>query len=101
MERMMRPIAVLRLLALGACSRSLELPPAPEPPGPGSISGRVVIALPGRSDRIAAPGAEVSLFGSALATKADVNGQFRIEGITRESGQLLLRYDSDQNGSFD
>lgn len=89
------------VLVLSSCNRSLHVADAPGPPGPGTISGRTVVAQPGRSQRVAAAGAEVLLLGSGLKTSSDAAGNFLLEGLTRESGLLLFRWDSDGNGSFD
>ncbi len=89
------------VLALVACNRALEVADPPPAPGPGTISGRAVISKPGRPQRLPASGAEVSLLGSGVRTRCDAQGNFLLEGITSERGQLLFRFDSDANGSFD
>ncbi len=79
--------------------RDFSLPPLPGPPKPGSISGRVVMALPGRPTVTPVADASVEVLGTGLSTKSDQNGFFRIEGITTDAGQLLFRADLDHNGS--
>lgn len=91
------------VLALVACNRALDVadPPPVAIPGPGTISGKAVISKPGRPQRNPASGAEVSLLGTGARTRCDAQGNFLLEGITSERGQLLFRFDSDSNGSFD
>jgi hypothetical protein len=91
----------LSALVVIACSRSLELAPPPQPPGPGTLSGRAVVSQPGSSVRQPAAGASVTLMGGGRTVLTDATGSFLIDGITQESGTLLFRYDSDGNGTWD
>ncbi|MBK7861468.1 MAG: Ig-like domain-containing protein [Archangiaceae bacterium] len=91
----------LLLFSLAACNRDLALAPTPQPPGPGSISGRAMVSLPGRTQRLPAAGAEVTLMGTGRTVGCDANGNFLIDGITTTAGQLLFRYDSDGNHAVD
>ncbi|MBM4783249.1 MAG: carboxypeptidase regulatory-like domain-containing protein, partial [Archangiaceae bacterium] len=79
----------------------LKLPEPPGPPQPGALSGRVVIAQPGRSDRVPLKDAEIVLLGSGLATTSDATGAFLLSGITKQAGKVLLRADVDRNGTFE
>ncbi len=88
------------LLALAGC-RDLSLSAPPGPPRPGSISGRTVTALPGRPGTSPLPGAQVELLGTGLATESDSDGFFRIDGLSSEVGQVLLRADLNGDGSPD
>src|SRR5690348_11459513 len=93
----MRWIAAGLLLLAAACSRDFTVPP---PPGPGVVYGRVVVAVPGRAERVPAAGATVALLSSSLSATTGDNGTFVLEGITQSTGPLLFRYDLDGDGSF-
>lgn len=84
-----------------SCNRSLDVADPPAATGPGVITGRAVFARPGRTQREPAGGAQVSLLGSGARATSDPQGNFQLEGITREVGQLLFRFDSDGDGAFD
>ncbi|MDP1916818.1 MAG: carboxypeptidase-like regulatory domain-containing protein [Myxococcales bacterium] len=81
-------------LTVGLCSvclaGCLDLT-VPEPPGPGSVSGRVVLAEPGSSERRPLGGAEVRVLGSGLATTTAPAGTFVLENLELTSGLLLVR----------
>ena len=54
----MRPLLVGALLLAAACeSGTLTLPEPPQAPGPGTVYGRVVYAVPGRIERVPASNA--------------------------------------------
>ncbi len=89
------------LLSFAACSRSLELPNPPAPPGPGSIQGSVVFAKPGQSTLVAAKGATIEILGTSLTTTSLESGYFTLSPIPVSSGALLLRFDADGDGSID
>ncbi|MBL9039421.1 MAG: carboxypeptidase regulatory-like domain-containing protein [Archangium sp.] len=96
----MRIAVVVTVISLAAC-RSLDLPEPPGPVLPGTVSGRTVVAVPGRPAPVSAGGAEVALLESGQGTTADATGAFRLEGIRKEAGTLLFRFDSDGDGTFD
>lgn len=98
---MRRALAVACLLAGSTCSRSLTVPDAPPAPAPGSISGRVVVAQPGRTTVLPAIGADIILLDTGQSVRAAPSGHFRLEGITRTTGRLLFRYDSNTDGRYD
>lgn len=90
------------VLVIAACSRSLELPDPPGPPGPGSVQGQLVYAQPGQSMLRPAVGATVELLGTSLkATVMDDTGYFSLAPIPSETGSILLRFDSDGDGKVD
>src|SRR4051812_41679859 len=76
----------------------LSLPPPPGPPRPGTISGRVVVAQPGRPEKLARSGAQVEVLGTGLKVTTDTGGFFRIEGISSDAGQVLFSFDADGDG---
>lgn len=95
-----RALVAVSLFAFN-CSRNLELPDPPGPPTPGTLQGRLVIAQPGTSTRSPAAKAVVQLLASSAGTLADDNGNFLVEGITKEAGTVLLRFDGDGDGQFE
>jgi hypothetical protein len=97
---MPRILAALALLLAG-CTQELTLPSAPGTGAPGSLSGTAVTARPGRSDRVPAAGAVVTVLGGSLVTKAGQDGRFLLEGIVQTRGTLLLRLDLDGDQIFD
>lgn len=87
---------------LAACEASnLTLPEPPAAPGPGTLYGRVVFAVPGRMERIAAADAQVLVLGTSLETKADAEGRFLLSGVVQQDGVLLVRHDADADGRFE
>ncbi|MGC4086211.1 MAG: hypothetical protein QM736_29830, partial [Vicinamibacterales bacterium] len=86
---------------LARIQREVLLDPPPGPPVPGSISGRVVTALPGRPGVVPFEGARIEVLGTSLVGLSDSGGNFRIEGITTDVGQVLFRADLDDNGVAD
>jgi hypothetical protein len=96
----MRSALIVSMVLLSGCLDTL-LPPPPGPPRPGSLSGRVVIAIPNRSDRQPLAGVEVSLLGSGVGTVSDTSGEFRLDGITSAAGRVLLRFDAERDGRFE
>ncbi len=84
------PRALWALVLLAGCTRDLSTPPqAP----PGKISGRVVYAIPGRSESKPAAGAVVSLLGSGLSTTANQAGTFSLSPLEDTTGLLLFSND--------
>lgn len=79
----------------------LKLPDLPGPPGPGSVTGRAVMFPPGRTVSVPVRGARVELLGTGLFTTTDATGYFRIDGVVRESKQVLFRADLDGDGNPD
>ena len=85
MSRLTLVVAVL--LGLSGCNRDLSFP---APPGPGSVSGRVVLAEPGSTEKRPLAGAEVRVLGSGLATTTSPGGTFTLENLELTSGLLLV-----------
>jgi len=82
--------ALLATLVAAGCARDVSLPP---PPGPGTIQGRVVYAVPGQAERAPAQGARVAILSTSLGAIADAQGRFIVEGVTRSDGLLLVQAD--------
>lgn len=93
----MRLRGTLLLLGLSSCLDT-SLPGAP---GPGSLSGTVVRAVPGWSTPLPASGAKVEVLGTSLRTTADNDGRFVLDGFTRSGGQLRVAHDANGDGVFD
>lgn len=89
------------LTCFASACRDLKVPAAAPPPGPGTIYGRVVYAIPGLADRVPAAGATVSLLGTSISVAAKSDGSFFLSGIVRSQGALLFRLDSDGDGKAD
>lgn len=92
----MRWVGVLLLLA--SCSRDLTVPPDPQP---GRLTGRVVFAVPGRSDLRPAAGTGVTLLGSGLSATANQAGTFSLAPVEETTGVLLFSFDSNADGVID
>jgi hypothetical protein len=90
--------AVASLLAVAACTRDATLPP---PPGPGTIQGRVVYAVPGQSARVAANGARLTILGTSIGAIARTDGRFLVETGALSQGNLLVQVDLDADGTPD
>ncbi len=84
--------------ALLGCSRELSAPVAP---GPGTIQGRVLYAVPGQLLPALAKGAVVTILSTSLGAVADAQGRFVIEGVTMTQGRLLIQLDRDADGTPD
>lgn len=84
--------------ALLGCSRDLSAPPLP---GPGTIQGRVLYAVPGQLLPAPAKGAVVTILSTSLGAVADAQGRFVIEGVTMTQGRLLVQLDRDGDGTPD
>ena len=93
-----RTATIAALLAALGCSRDLSIP---LPPGPGTIQGRVVYAVPGQVLPVAGKGAVVTILSTSLGATADADGRFLIEGITGAAGQMLIQLDLDGDGKPD
>ncbi|GMU61883.1 MAG: hypothetical protein AMXMBFR34_36460 [Myxococcaceae bacterium] len=87
-----RWLALASALATAGCYDT-TLPLPPQPPGPGSLSGRVVVARPGLVAKEAVPGADVRLWSSSLATRSGADGRFRLDGVVTSEGTLHLSAD--------
>jgi|GEM_PF-4014158 len=85
-------------LLLAGCSRDLTLPAEP---GPGSISGRAVYAVPGQATLKPAARSVVTLIGAGLSATANQAGTFRLEPIEQTEGLLHFTFDSDGDGVID
>jgi hypothetical protein len=90
--------AATLLLAIVGCTRDLTLPPLP---GPGTVYGTVVYAVPGQAAPVPAPNAVVSLLGTSLQTTASSDGHFLLQGLVTSEGSLLFQVDSTGSGAFD
>src|SRR4051812_47117796 len=93
----------MALFAL-ACQSRLELPEKPLPPtapGPGSISGRLVLAEAGTTRTKPAQGARIQVLRSNVAAVSNAEGRFVLEPITHADGTILIQFDSDDDGTFD
>lgn len=96
----MRRLVVISLGFLGCLD--VTIPPRPPPPGPGTIQGNIVFAVPGRTGTRPATGAQVSLLGTTLSATADAQtGRFTMSGITLSKGSLLFTADTDRDGVDD
>lgn len=65
------------------------------------MSGRALASVPGQAARVPAAGAEVRLLETGQTARTDSSGSFLLEGIARESGQVLFRFDSNGDGEVD
>jgi hypothetical protein len=80
-----------------ACTRDLQLPPLP---GPGTLYGRVVVAVAGQETPAPAAGASISLLGSSASTTSGPDGSFFIGGVVQTSGSLLFQVGPDGGGGY-
>lgn len=95
-----RRVGLLSSVVFLAGCADLGLPDVPPPPGPGTVQGRVVYAVPGRSEIRAAAGAEIFLLNTSEKAVADAeSGRFVIDGIRSRFNQLLIRFDADGDGT--
>lgn len=79
------------LLALG-CELPIALPGAPEPPKPGTLSGRLVLEQPATGKVVAAAGATVQLLGTNVTSIANEEGRFVLGPILGDEGTILFRH---------
>lgn len=86
-----RLTAAFTLLLLG-CTRDTTLP---DPPGPGALTGRVLLARPGESEKRPLSGVEVRLLGNGQATTTSPAGTFTLADVEVTSGLLLFRVEVD------
>jgi hypothetical protein len=70
----------------------VKLPDPPPPPGPGSIQGRVVYAVEGRTGVRPAPGARLSLVSTSTTAVADAEGRFEVRNVRQATGKLLISF---------
>ncbi len=85
-------------LLLAGCVVDLELPP---PPGPASLSGTLVYAIPGKTQLAPAVGATVELSNSSLRTVANEEGFFQLDRVSATKGTLVFRLDTNGDGKMD
>lgn len=94
-------LALPVVLGTTACL-DLVLPPAPPPPGPGTLQGTLVYAVAGRAEPKPAGGARIQLVNSAIETTAALEtGRFLLEGLTEKTGKVLMTFDIDRDGTVD
>lgn len=78
--------SVLPLVFLAACLDT-QLPPSP---GPGSITGRVLVASPGEPLGVPAAGASVSLVEAGLVVTASADGRFTLSPVNQSVGTVEI-----------
>ncbi len=88
----MRIPVVVVMLALVGCTRDLQLPNPPDPK-PGSITGRLVVEVPGTAARRPAAGAVAQILGTSLVSTTSADGYFSLNGIVATDGVLFIRFD--------
>ncbi len=101
MTTLSKVLVPLAVLSLTGCF-DLDVPNPPPPPGPGTLQGTLVYSVPGRIGSRPAGGATVQLMNSSVKTVSNgETGRFLIGGITEKSGQALITFDSDHDGTVD
>lgn len=98
---MLRRIVVAVALVAAGCTRDVELPAPPPVLASGVVTGRVVMATPGRTDKVPVKDVVVSLQGSTNTVASDAEGRFSLDGIQSSTGALLFRLDLDRDGVID
>ncbi len=88
---------ILLIVSVSGC-HDLTLP---QPPGPGTLQGRLVYQLPGQRALLPAAGGTAELLGSSLTAKADSDGRFVLGGLTVKEGSVLVRFDAEGDGRFE
>lgn len=83
----MRSLAVGVVLLVAASCLDTVLPP---PPGPGNITGRVLVATPGEPIGSPVSGATVRLVESGVSVLSDDDGRFSIGPIFEKQGTLEI-----------
>ncbi len=94
----MRTLTWAVCLLAGGCVVDLELPP---PPGPASLSGTLVYAIPGKTQLAPAKGASVEVQNSSLRAVANDEGFFQLDKLSAQSGTLVFRFDLNGDGKPD
>lgn len=84
----MRRLSAVVVVLLSACLDT-ELSP---PPGAGSLTGRVLVAMPGEPLGAPVSGATVVLVESGQSTSSDADGRFALSPIAAESSSLEISY---------
>lgn len=83
----MRRVSGAVVLVLLAACFDTALPP---PPGPGSITGRVLVAAPGEPIGSPVSGATITLVESGLSVKSNDDGRFTIAPLVQTEGTLEI-----------
>jgi len=96
----MRRLAFALSLCTVGCI-NLALPETPPPPGPGTLSGTLTYALPGRPTLQVAKGARVHLLETSNEVRADDEGRFLLPGLTQPRGLIRITFDFDSDGLAD
>lgn len=95
---MSRIVKWLALPLLLVSCRELSVPP---PPGPGFLTGRIVVAEPGTGRKRPAADVFVELNLTNLTTRTSAEGRFTLGPLPRRDGTLSLRLDADGDGRFE
>ena len=97
----MRVVAAVVLVMSSACIE-LSLPQPPAPPGPGTIQGTAVYAVPGRAGYRPAGGTRATLLSTGVSTLAAADtGRFTLSNVRTAEGLLLFTFDLDGDGTAD
>ncbi|MCU0695762.1 MAG: carboxypeptidase regulatory-like domain-containing protein [Myxococcaceae bacterium] len=92
---------LLPTLVLAGCI-DLTVPAPPPPPMPGALEGTLVFAQPGQATLRPAVGASVELVGSGVrTTSAGDTAFFSLSPVDTNAGAVLIRFDSDGDGTAD
>src|SRR4051812_43184251 len=92
-------LAAAAVFVFAAC-RFLDVSEPPGPPGPGTLQATLVYQEPGRSTLLPAVGASVELLGTSVSVEVtEANGHFTLAPITTHSGRVLIRFDTNKDGT--